>query len=377
MNSPGVVTGIRYLTMKSTKQNNKQINKNNKINKTLQRMQRGVGQVGTMSAAAAAYSLGQKTKLPNISTARGRTGLQTRIVHRELIFSVVGSTTFTIAATFNLNPGLAATFPWLSTQASNWEQYHFNKLRFCYYTRCATTTPGSIIMAPDYDAADAAPSTEQIASSYRDTVEEVPWVEQFCCELDPLAMCDGVNTNRKFTRSGTVLSTDIKTYDVGNLFLCTTDGTGANWGKLWVEYDVDLFVPQLPPTYATFASANITAAGAISKTNILGTTPVFVGNLNVTGSGMTLTFSQVGQFLISAYFTGTALFAVGQPIWSSTGTISNDVYAVTPSTLNALVSVRLTITSTGQTVTLVDSGSTAITACVISIASYAVANGAL
>lgn len=126
----------------------------------------------------------------------------------------MGTSGFTVANTFALNPGLSTTFPWLSTQAVGWEQYKFNKLKFCYYTRTGTSTPGSILMVPDYDAADAAPTTEQIASAYRDVVEEVPWIEEFSCTLDPRAMLEP--GNRKYIRTASLAANlDVKTYDAG------------------------------------------------------------------------------------------------------------------------------------------------------------------
>jgi len=152
---------------------------------------------GKTTAAAAAYALGQGSKEPKIIN-HGRDGV--RIVHRELIGSITGSTGFTIAQQIALNPGLQASFPWLSTQAQGWEQYRFHMLRFCYYSRTGSSTPGSMMLVPDYDAADAAPATEQIASAYRDVEEQAPWVPEFCCALNVKAMHpDGTH---KFIRTG-------------------------------------------------------------------------------------------------------------------------------------------------------------------------------
>lgn len=217
------------------------------------------------SAAAAAYSTRLGSFEPNVVGSFRKTTIK----HRELIASVTGTVAFTVANSFALNPGLAQTFPWLSTQALGWEQYKFNRLKFCYYTRTGTATPGSVLLVPDYDAADSAPLSEQIASAYRDCVEEVPWVESFSCELDPSALQGNVGpTGRHFVRTAPLAANlDIKTYDCGNLHLATVDGTAVPWGKLWVEYDVDLYVPQLPPTGASnFASSLVNSTGTGSTT---------------------------------------------------------------------------------------------------------------
>jgi len=179
----------------------------------------------------------QRVKAPNIV----RSYRATRIQHREQIGSVLGSVAFN-AIKFACNPGIAATFPWLAAQAIQWEQYRFNKLNFEYITRTATTTVGSVLLAPDYDASDSPPTTEIQASTYQDSVENVPW-KDICAVLQPSSM--HALGPKKFVRSGLVAGADIKTYDVANLYLCTVEETGnAAIGKLWVDYDVEFFIPQ-------------------------------------------------------------------------------------------------------------------------------------
>jgi hypothetical protein len=93
---------------------------------------------------------------------------------------------------------------------------------------------GTIMLIPDYDAADAAPQTEVIACSYRGTMAMVPWTECFEMRLDPGMM--NLGTSHKFIRtSGLAANLDIKTYDSANVYLAATDGSAVNWGKLWVE----------------------------------------------------------------------------------------------------------------------------------------------
>lgn len=179
------------------------------------------------------------------SPAKVNTTLKgTHVNHRELVGTVNGSIAFT-ASKFVCNPGIAATFPWLSGQAAQWEQYRFNRLRFRYLTRTATTTVGSLIMAPDYDPSDAAPASELAISTYQDCVEDAVWVQELTCELNVDSMFP--NGRRKFVRTGSVGAEDLKLYDAANFFLCTLEQVGASAiGKLWVEYDVDFFTPQTP-----------------------------------------------------------------------------------------------------------------------------------
>jgi hypothetical protein len=292
------------------KQNKNNANKssNNKKNRRRVMPINNLGQLGTQrqTSAAAAYSTGQSSYAPLIQSSYE----SSRIKHRELIGSVVGTTAYSTAGLgpFSLNPGLSATFPWLATQAQGWEQYRFNSLKFCYYTRTGSATPGSVQLIPDYDAADAAPISEQIASAYEDVREDVPW-KDIECVLDPRAMHpDGP---RKFIRTSPLAANlDIKTYDVGQLFIGTTDGTAVNWGKLWVDYDVTLSTPQIPPggfgvqgfEYVESlvpTTANLFPGGG--PTVNASSTPYF----NVPVTGQVITCNQAGTYLVTLQINAT------------------------------------------------------------------------
>lgn len=255
---------------------------------------------------AAAYATGQRQKAPRITSAKN----SVRIRHRELVASIVGTTAFTVASSLPLNPGLGASFPWLSTQAQAWERYRFNSLKFEYYTRTGSDVPGSVIMVPDYDAADSPPLTEQIASSYEDAVEDAPWKDQ-CCPLKPSSL--HALGPSKFVRTGTLpANLDIKTYDSGNFFVCTLDGTAVNWGKLWVEYDVTLMTPQLNPNGGGVQAAQSTLCTAITANNIFANPVDQAGsNTLVTYSGAVgggvMTFVQAGQYLLVVDSLGTVV----------------------------------------------------------------------
>lgn len=252
----------------------------------------------TLNIAPASSSLVSRTKPP---VFRSRTARSTRITHRELIAQVSGTVAFT-ATQFAINPGMSSTFPWLSTQASSWEQYKFHRLAFCYESRCSSATNGTCILAPDYDAADTTPTSEVIASSYADTTEAVPWTTKFSCALNPNSML-GLAPRKYVRTEGLADNLDVKTYDSGNMYLCTTDGTATNWGKLYVEYDVELFVPQLNPTGSlqvdAYHSQNMGAVTTASPFGVplgplTGSDPLLF-----TTSGSVITFLKSGTFFVS------------------------------------------------------------------------------
>jgi len=153
------------------------------------------------------------------------------------------------------------------------------------------------MLVPDYDAQDTAPISEQIASSYEDVSEDVPW-KDIMVDLRKSSMFP--MGPKKFVRSGPVPSGgDPKTFDAGTLFVCTTDGTAVNWSKLWVEYDVTLHTPQLNPGGNTFSSFHLTGTTPTTASNyanpviVAGSAPI------VTVAGNVITFLAGGKYMVN------------------------------------------------------------------------------
>jgi len=313
--------------------------------------------VGPKTAVAAAYSEGQSTMKAQVF----RNSVDScRIVHRELITSVTGSAAFAVASTIAMNPGISASFPWLSIEAQGWEKYRFRRLRFCAYTRTGSTTPGSLLMVPDYDAADSAPVNESIASSYFGTVEDVPW-KDLCLEIDPKRLA----TDR-FIRLGSLAANlDIKTYDVGNLFVCTTDGSAVNWSKLWVEYDVELINPQLPSSGSVGSGTLNAAGGSLAQATPFGAAPVAAGSYGLSAAGtnvLSISGLTVGaEYSFSGFLTGTTVSADS---WSANSGLTQ-VSAKNPiNSGQTSAAWQYTYTANSATATLTSSFTAAsVTAC--------------
>lgn len=317
------------------------------------------------AAAAAAYATGNVGKAPTITMSRDTC----RIVHRELVDSVVGTVAFTVAKTLALNPGLAASFPWLSVMAQGWEQYRFRKLKYCYYTRTGSNVPGSVMLAPDYDAADAAPASEQIASAFQDVAEDAPW-KDIDCTLTQLSMAGG--QSRKFTRSGALAANlDVKSYDSGNMHVCTVDGTAVNWGKLWVEYDIDFFVPQLPPTgQLALVGGQFTGATAQTAANPFGTAPTAdAQNAGLTMSAASvLTFGSAGTFVVGVRYIGTVITAIPNPTAASGATIVSGGADFSAAATSATQEIGVNVTAPGATLAF-SLTATTITSAIVQVGS--------
>lgn len=167
-----------------------------------------------------------------------------RFTNRELIGDVNGSVNFSTTR-FLLNPGISESFPILSGESVKWEQYRFHSLKFVYLNRVGTNTSGSVILSPEYNVRDRPPTTEREAASNKDAEEGATYAP-FECRLDVNSMFP--HGPRKLIRSAFVAG-DLNLYDVGSLYVSTTGEADASAvGKLWVEYDIELFVPQNSPS---------------------------------------------------------------------------------------------------------------------------------
>ena len=64
---------------------------------------------------------------------------QTIVVrHKEYLGEINGSTSFTVQQSYNLNPGLSATFPWLAQIASRFQEYRLKGAVFHYVPTSGT-----------------------------------------------------------------------------------------------------------------------------------------------------------------------------------------------------------------------------------------------
>jgi len=318
---------------------------------------------GEQAFVAAAYATAQRTGQAQIF----RNGVDScRIIHRELVASITGSTAFTVAQALALNPGLAASFPWLSNEAAGWEKYKFNALRFEFFTRTGTNVPGSMMLAPDYDASDPAPVTEVAASAYEDCEEDAPW-KDICCHLKASELMGDMK--ERYVRLGALAANqDIKMYDCGSLFACTVDGTNVSWGKLWVEYDVTLITPHVPPGGFQASGALLAAGGSLAALTPFGAVPVASGSVILSGAAtnvLTISNVQIGQIIqVVTSSTGSAISAYSQVIGAgltaktlqftgapAAATTASHVETYTVTALNP--TITLTVTATNITATWV------------------------
>ncbi len=243
------------------------------------------------------------------------------ITHREYITDLSGSVSFT-ANSFSINPGLPGVFPWLNNIAQRYESYLFKKLRFCFETESATSATGSVLLAIDYDASDAAPGSKTQVMAYRNSVRSPPWSDS-CMESLPE---DLHKRNSYYVRNGSLSSNiDVKLYDVGNFFACTQGQAGTTTvGELYVEYQIILMTPQMGEAGAgEVVSGNFAGtANSAPFTTKAGGIPATVVSSGTTTSVNTFTFSQPWQGIVTLSLVGTGITGV-----AATGTAASVEFA--------------------------------------------------
>ncbi len=192
------------------------------------------------------------------SPSFGRT--QFRMRRRELIGTVVSSPTageFSMA-TYRVNPGLVATFPWLSGISNNFESWkpHGVALEFVSSSGDAVgstnTALGTVILAPQYNPYGNDPTD-------RLTLEGFPGA-QSCVPSSNLLL--GLECRPRDRQAATLLirnsnvntaafgSSSDSLFDLCDVFIATVgcQGSSVTLGELWITYDVELFNPVVPTT---------------------------------------------------------------------------------------------------------------------------------
>jgi len=170
------------------------------------------------------------------------------ITKDEYIGEVAGTVDFTVTQ-FPVNIGQKSLFPWGSIEALQWEKYEFLDLEFylkpevTQYTTNANS--GKVVLSFDSDATDAPPATKQ------ESEDILPMADGMSYQTVNLRIPKFIlnsHLDSFYVRTGNLPGgSDIKTYDLGNLFVSTM-GQGAavpNMMELRVRYKCKLMIPIL------------------------------------------------------------------------------------------------------------------------------------
>ena len=243
------------------------------------------------------YSINTKQGQPKMT---GKNGV-INISHTEYIMDVVTSNGGTggfngyTCAKLNINAGLSAVFPWLSTVARNFVNYKFKKLNFIFRPMSSTTVPGLIMMVSDPDPSVGLIESKKDFLNRKGATTGNPYR---VFKYSPIA--GDVNKEKSYyVRSTNVpVGSDIKLLDCAAYF-CAYQGTPTNTliGQFHVEYEVELSVPVL--SLSTNLLDNIESFTA-SSTGTVGASYPLGADFDITGI--------VGKFVSAgfSYLKGTS-----------------------------------------------------------------------
>lgn len=228
---------------------------------------------------------------------------------------------------YPINPGQSQMFPRLSRTATLYERYKFDFLEFYYQHDVSEYNPegtsGLVYLSCKYDAAAPPPATTTQIDSSEPKVRCMPSENAVLnvpsAQLHPRG-------DPKFVRPGALPGgSDIKLYDVGNLFV-TTSGQVADTteiGKLYVRYRGHFYTEVLESTGVLQAPLNNQVA-IFQKTGATILDPATV---------VTFPTSVFNGLLITGNTSGAFVFPVGN--------YNVDVLAVSNAASYALLSIQL------------------------------------
>lgn len=243
--------------------------------------------------------------------------------HREYLGDINASTAFTVQA-YSINPGLSASFPWLSAIASAYEEYEFRGLIYEFkslssdavLSSATSSALGYVAMATQYNAASSNFVSKIELENYEFANSNKPSVS-FIHPVECKRRLN-VDTHLYIRTGGVPTGQDQRLYDMGD-FQIAVGGCQANTGvlgELWCTYEIELFHPKY------IVGGNVETdhffCTSCSNTDYIGTarTARTGSNLGCTLTSTTITFPQTvsdGRYYVAINWVGTVAAAATAP----------------------------------------------------------------
>ncbi len=288
----------------------------------------GLGAAVSRWLGAGAYTVNSNsvlTEAPSVPAMHSE-GQSITVRHKEFIATIVGSSGFTVQREIVLNPGLRASFPWLSRLAGCYQQYRIRGLVFHYIPTSGNAVSstnaalGSVMLQTTYRSTESAPSNKQELLNEYWSTETVP-----CDTVAHPIECDPKENPFQihYVRQHGLTSTDEPLlYDMARTFVCTQGMQSTNAvGDLWMTYEVELYKP-IVTSQVTGASYS---AGIAQSATPAAPLTGFVFSQNglefPTPSNNVITFPRVtGVYVVLLYrgFTSGSFSAYGYPTYTAT-----------------------------------------------------------
>jgi len=257
----------------------------------------------TKSGPPVSIKMGKgKGSAPKLSHSRDGS---IRVSHREYLVDIISPSVFDVGI-ISVNPGLTASFPFLSRIALLYESYIVHSLTFHFVSSCSTATAGSLLLAFDPNSSDTRGTVTSVNTSldkqsllnFRHSRRSNVW-DSFSLTLKSSDL--ETLSKRHFIRTSTVFQGEEPQYDVGDLIYSATNTStaGSFLGEIHVSYDISLFDPNFVHDRVASSCYGLVRAGGgtVSKVNYLfGNTPAYYGGINLRVAPSTVDNSTVVYF---------------------------------------------------------------------------------
>jgi hypothetical protein len=239
-----------------------------------------------------------------ISSQPRRAASKSTFSRLEEVSTIIGTTTaFSVTNNLSLNPGLAATFPWLASPATAFNLYSIRRLRIWYLNATNTTNTGLVVVGFNPDPNDPPPTSLAQIENYESRLRVSTWENSYF----DIPKEDLNRLNKFFIRSS-IVPGELGVYDVGSVYVCCSGNASSTntLGELWFEYTIDLYAPIVSTGVQPIGKASSTyspvSQSLVSATPTIITFPTIVDNalglVNVAGvftgiTGALLVYAQV------------------------------------------------------------------------------------
>jgi hypothetical protein len=257
------------------------------------------------------------------------------VCHREYVTDIVGASIYTNRL-FPLNPGIATTFPWLSSIAAGYQQYKFHgiviEFRPLVTDYVTNGAPGVMVLATEYDASNPGFTSRQQAENSEFAVSTKPTLP-----LLHMIECNPAEQQMKLynVRTGPLgVNDDLKLFDLGLTQVITQLNPTQLLGEIWISYCVEFFKPIIPVVIPVGGAYHLFATGvsstqpfgtsAIRRSGSLLSTEVFTAGIQ----SITLTLTP-GRYYQVSYYARAGTSITGVTI-GATGMTAVSIYEDTP-----------------------------------------------
>lgn len=253
-----------------------------------------------------------------------------RIKHREFVGDIAtGASTGVFSNNvYPINAGLSNTFPFLSTLATNYDQYIFHGLVFEFVSTTAGTASGamgSVVLSADYNPNATPYQNKHVMENSGYAVST---------RLDGSAMYGIECAKSEIPNQGYMVRNssnvvDKASYDMGTFQIATAPSSGFTAssvvGELWVTYDVELRRPSLSPNRFGYARFTRSSVGSTTPLGTSGVSAIGYGACQAVAplNSTKINFEQTNQgdiFKVDLYWTGATAATIAYPTISYFGT---------------------------------------------------------